>query len=178
MPTRGKRAKSKAQPEKRTRHSARKWIIKALESADASVQMKTSEIQARASKLAGEDLPGYSVYQALRTLVRREVVAVKREGRELTYQLKERMPAKRGRPSAASGMAPAASAPPAGAPIVAAAAPPAPAPPAPAVTTTALALVDTLSPGEIAILHIGETHVEAATNLHGKLVLEKHKRPD
>lgn len=138
--------------------------------------MKTSEIQAKASKLAGGDLPGYSVYQALRTLVKREVVAVKREGRELTYQLKERMPAKRGRPAAAPAMAPPTSAPPAASASVAAA-PAAPAPPAPAVTTTALALVDTLSPGEIAILHVGETHIEAATNVHGKLVVEKHKRP-
>lgn len=178
MPKKGKKSKSKHdEPEQRQRHSARKWIVKALESADASVRMKTSEIQAKASKLAGEALPGYSVYQALRTLVKREVVAVKREGRELTYQLKERMPSKRGRPAAAPAVAAPASPPAAAPPMVAAAAPALPAPPAPAATTTALALVDTLSPGEIAILHVGETHIEAATNVHGKLVVEKHKRP-
>jgi hypothetical protein len=154
----------KAKMEKRQRHSARKWIVQALESADASVRMRTSEIQRKASKLAGSDLPGYSVYQALRTLVKREVVAAKREGRELTYQFKARMPAsnvKRGRPATVTPTPALASTPAAAAPaIVAASAPAVPAPTAaPVVTTTALARLDTLAPGEIALLHIGETPV-------------------
>ena len=170
--------KKAAKTEKRQRHSARKWIVQALESADASVRMRTSEIQRKASKLAGSPLPGYSVYQALRTLVKREIVAAKREGRELTYQLKGRMPtagAKRGRPAkVASATAPASVAAAVAPAMVAASGPAAT---APATTTTALARLDTLAPGEIALLHIGETHVEAATNVHGKLVLERHKRP-
>lgn len=34
-----------------------------------------------------------------------------------------------------------------------------------------------LAPGEAVILHVGETHVETATNVHGKVVLERHARP-
>ncbi len=34
-----------------------------------------------------------------------------------------------------------------------------------------------LAPGEAVILHLGETHVETATNVHGKVVLERHARP-
>ncbi len=38
-------------------------------------------------------------------------------------------------------------------------------------------LLHKLAPGEVSILHVSETHVEAATNVHGKLVLERHRRP-
>ncbi|MCI4337502.1 MAG: hypothetical protein L3K17_10040 [Thermoplasmata archaeon] len=153
MPKRSGKAKQ------RTRHSARKWIIKALEGAKGSAAMRTSEIMKRASQLSGSEIPGYSVYQALRTLVKREIVAAKREGREFSYRLK----ASRGKGTAPSP-APTLSAPiPAVAPVAVAAAP--------------SPIVHTLAPGEVAILHVGDTHIEAASNVHGKLVLERHRRP-
>jgi hypothetical protein len=34
-----------------------------------------------------------------------------------------------------------------------------------------------LGVGEVLVLFIGEAHVETATNVHGKIVLEKHTRP-
>ena len=34
-----------------------------------------------------------------------------------------------------------------------------------------------LAPGEAVILNVGEEHVETATNVYGKIVLERHKRP-
>lgn len=127
--------------------------------------MRTSEIQRKASGLARKGLPGYTVYQALCAPDKREAVAAQREGRELTHLLKTRMPpavAKRGHPAeATSAMAPAT----------------APATVAAPVPTTALARVDTATPGETAFVHIGETRVDVVINVHGKLVLERHRRP-
>lgn len=126
--------------------------------------MRTSELMERASQLSGSKLPGYSVYQALRTLVKNEVVAARREGRELTY----RLTASRSRRAPTPPPEPAS--------------PPAtmPAPSTPTVVAPAAAAhpaVHTLAPGEVAILHIGETHIETASNEHGQLVLAKQKRP-
>lgn len=33
-----------------------------------------------------------------------------------------------------------------------------------------------LAPGEAVILHVGEQHVETATNVHGRIVVERHPR--
>ena len=132
--------------------------MKALESGARTQSMLTSEIQDRANRLSGTKIPPYSVYQALRTLVKRKIVKSSRKGREYTFRLTsgetEPMPT---------------------APEVEAPMPPAPElpvsdAPSPTVHTT-------LVPGEVAILHVGESHIETATNEHGKIVLERHKRP-
>lgn len=151
----------------RTRHGARRWILKALESTKDGASMRTSELMHRASQLSGSKIPGYSVYQALRTLVKNEVVAARREGREFTYRLS----AARKRPSTTAS-APAPSPAPTPAPVT-----PSPAVAPVAATPSTAAPVHTLAPGEVAILHIGETHIESATNQHGQLVLARHKRP-
>lgn len=165
MPKHEKRAK-------RARHGARRWILKALEPTVDGAAMRTSELMRRASQLSGTKLPGYSVYQALRTLIKNKAVAARREGRELTYRLTS---ATRRRTSAPAATPPAPAVAPTPRPPVT------PAPPAPSAPVTptvpTAAPVHTLAPGEVAILHIGESHVESATNVHGQLVLAKHKRP-
>lgn len=163
-----------AKKTKRTRHGARKWLLKALEPTLDGAAMRTSELMRRASQLSGSDLPGYSVYQALRTLVKNKAVAARREGRELTYRLTGQHGRRPSAPAPPSVPAtPTAPVQPASTPPVAATPAPSPAP-KPALSPTP---IHTLAPGEVAILHVGESHVESATNVHGQLVLAKHKRP-
>lgn len=47
----------------------------------------------------------------------------------------------------------------------------------PAPPSQALSVPHKLAVGEALVLHVGETHVETATNVHGKIVLERHRRP-
>ena len=151
------------------RHDPRKWTLKALESAGTGASLSTSQILAKAATLSGSKIPYYSISQALRTLVRRRKLAVKRNGRELVYRLSEGGPAPAARRTRKS-------APRATATV------PAPAAPAPPMGEVSLALpmpsvLHKIAPGEIALLHVSETHVEAATNIDGKLVLKRHPRP-
>ena len=153
----------------RTRHDTRKWILKALESGKPE-GMLTSEIKASIASLSGSKIPDFSIYSALRTLKKRKQVSTSRHGREFVFKLVSAR--KAGPPKA--GVAPPAA-------LVPAVVPPVPAtpsmePPAapPALTGQPL---HKLAPGEAVILHIGEEHVETATNVYGKIVLERHPRP-
>jgi hypothetical protein len=150
---------------RRVRHNSRSWVLKALESAGTGAGMLTKDIQKKASELSGKKIPPYSLYQALRTLVKRRVVAATRKGRQFSYRLLSAVPtaAKRGR-APSSDAAPSA-------PVVEGTMVVAPAAPA------AHALPHKLAPGELTILLIEEHHIETATNEHGKLVLQRHPRP-
>ena len=144
----------------RVRHNSRKWVLKALESAEATGGMLTKDLQRRVASLSGAKIPAYSVYQALRTLVRRRVISATRRGRQFSYRLLA------GRGSdVPSRKAPSDSPAPTSL-MVREPALPAPAP-----------LPHKLAPGEVTILSIEEFHVETATNEHGKLVLQRHPRP-
>jgi hypothetical protein len=130
--------------------------MKALQSTEASAGMLTKDLQRKVASLTGTKIPAYSIYQALRTLVKRKVVTATRMGRQFSYRLIG-SPAER---AARSEPAPTASS-----RVTSLMVPP-------------LALLPhKLAPGEVTILHIGETHIETATNEHGKLVLERHARP-
>ncbi|MCI4321083.1 MAG: hypothetical protein L3K18_01390 [Thermoplasmata archaeon] len=119
--------------------------------------MLTKDLQRKVASLSGTKIPAYSIYQALRTLVKRRVAAATRVGRQFSYRLTGSPAPDR---SARSDPAPAASS-----RVTSLMVPP-------------LALLPhKLAPGEVTILHIGETHIETATNEHGKLVLERHARP-
>ena len=148
---------------KRTEHGTRKWILKVLESSNGAGEGSGSEIRKRITKLSGSKIPDYSVYQALRTLVRQKRVRAHRVGREFSYQLVSgkkvaRAPARQ---------------------------PPARAPSPKVRPGRPLAKPDAeerrelhkLAMGDIVILQIGDTFVEVATNLNGRLVLERHPRP-
>jgi len=118
--------------------------------------MLTKDLQRKVASLTGRKIPPYSIYQALRTLVKRKVVTATRMGRQFSYRLIG-SPAER---AARSEPAPAASG-----RVTSLMVPP-------------LALLPhKLAPGEVTILHIGETHIETATNEHGKILLERHARP-
>jgi hypothetical protein len=147
----------------RTLHGTRKWILKALQSSKGPDGMMTSEIKSSVNRLSGMTIPAYSVYAALRTMLRRKMVIARRRGREYQFRLVSTMPANLSAPTAQPQRSPAAPS----APARAVAAPVAPAPP----------VQHKLAPGEAVILHIGESHVETATNVHGKVVLERHRRP-
>ncbi len=151
----------KGQRRKRTEHGTRKWILKVLASSKGAGEMSGSEIRKRIAKLSGTRIPDYSVYQALRTLVRQKCVRARRVGREFSYQLsadKQAAPATR----------PAERAPP---PKVRRGRPPA------KPDAEAGRELHKLAMGDIVILKIGDTFVEVATNLNGRLVLERHRRP-
>jgi hypothetical protein len=143
---------------KKIRHDARNWIVKGLESGDRTMGMISSDLQARIRKLKGSGIPKYSFYNAIRTLVRRQEVNMTRRGREMWLKLA----------GSTRGSAPVAAAAPDGGAMESSA--PAPAP-------VAAGSMHKLAPGEVTILDIGKSHIETATNVHGKLVLERHKRP-
>jgi hypothetical protein len=150
----------------RTLHGTRKWILKALQSSKGPEGMMTSEIKSSVNRLSGMTIPAYSVYAALRTMLRRKMVIARRRGREYQFRLVSTLPAN---VSAATAQ-PERSAAPASPPAPAVALPAMPVAPAPPVQHK-------LAPGEAVILHVGESHVETATNVHGKVVLERHRRP-
>jgi hypothetical protein len=151
---------------RRIRHNSRSWVLKALQSSGSSAGMLTKEIQKKASDLSGKKIPPYSLYQALRTLVKRKVVSATRKGRQFSYRLlgtASSAPATRR--AKASVSEPASS---------------------PAMVEGTMAVVAApanamlphkLAPGELTILVIEEQHIETATNEHGKLVLQRHPRP-
>src|SRR5258708_28276310 len=84
MAKRSKAKKSKSPPKSRVRHGTRKWV-KAVFKAGAGAEMRTSEIFRRLAKVAGSKIPTQSVYQALRTLVKRKQLSVRKAGRERVY---------------------------------------------------------------------------------------------
>jgi hypothetical protein len=138
---------------KRARHGARNWILKALESFERGQAVRTSEIRKKVRQLSGAKIPDYSLYQALRTLVRQRALRARRVGRERSYQLISgkpaapvpkvaRRPTKIAEPRTAAGQP-----------------------------------LHKLAPGEVVILEIGVAHVESAANRRGRLVLERHQRP-
>ncbi len=146
---------------KRVSHGTRKWILKVLESGKDAGEISGSEIRQRIAKLSGAKIPDYSVYQALRTLVRQKRVRARRVGREFSYRLSaDKQAAPATRPAARA--------------------------PSPKVRPTRPRAkpdadvgreLHKLAMGDIVILKIGDTFVEVATNLNGRLVLEKHSRP-
>ncbi|MGI0054586.1 MAG: hypothetical protein ACREBZ_02550 [Thermoplasmata archaeon] len=141
---------------KRTRHGTRKWVLTALQSAGASGELRGSQVRAKVAALSGATIPDHSVYQALRTLVRGKVVRATRIGREFSYQL---VSGKQAAP-AASTVAPKARS---------------RRPPAKPDGETRREL-HKLAMGDIVILRIGDSFVETATNLNGRLVVERHSR--
>jgi hypothetical protein len=156
--------------EKRTRHGTRPLILKVFHDPDAPATLTTTALVERVSKAAGAPVPVFSVYSALRTLVKHKVLRATREGHEKSYALV-------GPPSAPTHEAPSF-------PILSGAStpavadlplalPPQASPPAPSAST---ATPHKLAVGEALILHVTEEHVESVTNVHGHLVVERHSR--
>ena len=152
----------------RARHGTRKLILKVFGETGASSSLTTSAIVERVSKEAGTKIPDFSVYSALRTLVRRKVLKAKRVGHEKAYTFLG---------SKSTARAPKALPPPT--PVKSNRPEPASALVTPEVSPSAVpstGIPHKLAVGEALILHVGEEHVEAVTNVHGRLVVERHPR--
>lgn len=159
----------KSAPTGRKLRGAQKWIVAELRSMGPSETLSTSKLAKRIAKSSGKRFHKNSVYNALRVLVSRGDLEVVRSGREKSYQL--------GSSARAVGPAPASSKAPA---------PRADLAPTETVTTetvtlaavpAAASLPHKLGLGEILVLEIGEGYVLMATNLHGRLVVERQALP-
>lgn len=147
----------KRKTSKRTRHGTRSLVLKALEGSDASKEVRGAEIRSRVAKLSGRKIPDYSIYQALRTLVRRKALTARRIGREYAYRVASTSQRIASRARAAI---------------------PSPRSPAPPKSSEVSSPgIHKLALGEIVVIEVDAGYVETATNLHGQLVIQRHRRP-
>ena len=145
---------------------AQKWILGELRSLGPSATLSTSKIAKRISETSGKAYHKNSVYLALRILAKRGDVKAVRKGNEKSYQLANR-----------------------GQSAISASAPETPSDVlsnSPQANQTGAHLTwpervahDAMLPhklalGEILVLSVSNGHVLAATNLHGRLVFERH----
>lgn len=118
--------------------------------------MPTSVVVKVTRELAEKRIPEESIRNSLRTLVRQKAIRARRSGREKTYKLVDEPS-----PRSAELVVPETSRPSA----------------IPSAADAALSFPHKLAVGEVLVLFVGETHVETASNVHGKVVLERHPRP-
>jgi hypothetical protein len=147
---------------------AQRWILAELRAADPETPLSTSKIAKRVAKASGKKFHPNSIYVALRILVKKGAVRAIRDGHAKAYQLASL----RTSSSTTSPKVRAAARKPA-APEMARAQPQ---PTLPLQPGSEPATQHKLAVGELLILHVGETHVETATNVHGRMVVERHPR--
>jgi hypothetical protein len=135
---------------------AQKWILDELRAVGPSVRLSTSQIAKKVSKSRGKTFHKNSVYNALRILVRRGTISVVRDGHEKLYQ------------ASATG---------AGSPETSMPAAEAAMPVSGSPTPTNDSFPHKLALGEILVVGVDGQHLVTATNLHGRLVLERHPLP-
>lgn len=149
-----RRRKSRSEP-----RGAQKWILAELRSLGSGARLATSDIAKRIAKASQRKFHPNSVYHALRLLVRRGAIVATRSGHEKMYRISG--------PTRAVTRGTSRSV----------AATPVPASPDPGTSTPAAVLPHKLALGEILVLSVTEGEVLTATNLHGRLVLERHPLP-
>ncbi|MCI4329211.1 MAG: helix-turn-helix domain-containing protein [Thermoplasmata archaeon] len=137
---------------------AQRWVLDELRALRPGDRLSTAQIAKRIGKASKKSYHKNSVYNALRLMVRQGAIEVVRKGRQKTY----RIPGARGNVDVRS-------------PAPKLATTPRPDVPAGALSSI---LPHKLAVGDILVMHIGETDVLTATNLHGRLVLERHPLPD
>jgi hypothetical protein len=157
--------RARAPPEPR---GAKKWILAELRSLGPSASLSTSKIVKRIAKSSGKKFHQNSVYLALRQLVGRGDIKATRVGLEKTYRIAMALESSSKQSSRATEAAKVEPAPEGDAPMQ-------PTPSDPRVL--AAMLPHKLALGEILVLSIGNGHVLTATNLHGRLALERHPLP-
>jgi hypothetical protein len=159
-----KRAKMSQEP-----RGVQKWILAELRSLGPSASLPTSKIAKRIAKSSGKKFHPNSVYLALRQLAGRGDIKATRVGLEKTYRIAiERESSSKLSPPATEA-AKVEPAPEGYAPM-----PPTPSDP----RVLAAMLPHKLALGEILVLSIGNGHMLTATNLHGRLALERHPLPE
>ncbi|MDG6913571.1 MAG: hypothetical protein JRN35_10915 [Nitrososphaerota archaeon] len=165
MTTSRKNAK-KTPPATAVRHGTRALILKTFDEAGGK-KLSTATLVEGVRRLSGSKIPEPTIRASLRTLLRQKVLQARRAGREKVYSL---VPASSASPPKA--VTPTVSETPVSQPIPVIEPRPYPVP-----TLPTSALPHKLAVGEALVLHVSETHVETATNVHGKVVLERHPRP-
>lgn len=168
------------------RHGTRKFILEALETTRNGPAIATSAIIKQVRRFAGKRIPEETIRSSLKTLVRQRIVKGRKNGNEKFYRLS----AAQGGPAA--GEPPRPQSQPLGVERV------------PLdellakheneprhevpwmdprtekfrnVIVGSATLPHKLAVGEVLVLAIEPTHVETATNVHGKVVVERHPRP-
>jgi hypothetical protein len=159
-----KRAKRSKEP-----RGAQKWILAELRSLDPSATLSTSKIAKRIAKSSGKKFHKNSVYLALRELAARGDIKVTRVGLEKTYRSAKDLNPSGNQTPPASKAAQVEASPEGERPMH-----PTPSDPG----SLAAMLPHKLALGEILVLSIGNGQVLTATNLHGRLALERHPLPD
>jgi len=159
-----KRAKRSKEP-----RGVQKWILAELRSVGSSTTISTSKIAKRIAKSSGKKFHKNSVYLGLRELAARGDIKVTRVGLEKTYRIaKDLNPSANQTPPARKaakvGVSPEGDR------------PTQPTSSDPGVLATMLP--HKLALGEILVLSIGNGRVLTATNLHGRLALERHPLPE
>lgn len=148
----------------RAPRGAQKWILNEFGSESPGKRLSTSQITRRIEKASRKSFHKNSVYKALRLLVNRRALSVIKSGREKLYQVLGSVRST-GTP-AVSPAKPAASS-----------AKPAAAIAAREARSGTPMLPHKLALGEILVLSVGARDVLTATNLHGRLALERHRLP-
>jgi hypothetical protein len=141
----------------RAPRGAQKWILAELRTLKSGDLLSTSQLAKRVRKASGTAFHKNSIYNALRLLVKRGAIDVTRSGRNKTYGVRG-AGAPRTRDASAVGgtsfeLTNSDPFPPAG------------------------AFPHKLALGEILVIRVGDGEVLTATNLHGRLVLERHPIP-
>ena len=149
-------------PRRRTRairapRGAQKWILNEFGSESPGKRLSTSQITRRIEKASRKSFHKNSVYKALRLLVNRRALSVVKSGREKLYQVLGTFQS--------AGTAAVSSVKRKARAVSRAARP-----------TTAM-LPHKLGLGEMLVLSVGARDVLTATNLHGRMVLERHPLP-
>jgi hypothetical protein len=134
--------------------SVRNLVLDVAKNGKGAEWLGTETLAAQVRAAAGRNVPSYSIYYTLRSLAQRGILQVEKRGREKFFRL-----AKGARLDTLRGPG----RPPKSVATVSA-------------TPSGPSLPHKLGLGEILVLRVGESHVETATNLHGKLVVEKHPR--
>ena len=159
-----KRAKRSKGP-----RGAQKWILAELRALGPSATISTSNVAKRIAKSSGKKFHKNSVYLALRELAARGDIKVTRVGLEKTYRIaKDIGPRANQRPPASKAAKVGVS--PEGHRRTQ---------PTPSDSGVLAAMFPhKLALGEILVLSIGNGYVLTATNLHGRLTLERHPLPE
>jgi hypothetical protein len=165
------RARMSPKPAKKSKEprGAKKWILAELRSLGPSASLSTSKLVKRIAKSSGKKFHQNSVYLALRQLVGRGDIKATRVGLEKTYRIAMDLGSSSKRSSPASEGSRVEATPEVDRPM-----PPTRSDPG----VGAAMLPHKLALGEILVLSFGNGHVLTATNLHGRLALERHPLPE
>jgi hypothetical protein len=146
-----------------------KWILTVLREAGPSGSLPTAKLAKRIAKSSGKRYHQNSVYTALRILTSQGAIKATRKGNEKSFAIAGRSQAPIVRSLVEAG-APT----PADLPEVVVAGEHALSPES---IRQAAGLPHKLALGEILVFPVRDGHVLAATNLHGRLVFERHVLP-